>query len=99
MVTNAGCVMRKSAARETEILSLTFTLLSEEHNAASVCLYVHLHACMCVSMRKYISVHMLAHLCVLRIKCFQKAWCCYTAAGKLLLQSCPSGSPDWISKH
>lgn len=48
MVTNAGCVMRKSAARETEILSLTFSLLSDEHNAASVCVYISIYMCVCV---------------------------------------------------
>lgn len=46
MMTNAGCVMRKSAARETKILRRTFSLLSvQEQKAVCVCLYPFMCVC------------------------------------------------------
>ena len=59
LMTNAGCVMRKSAARETKILSWRFRLLSVQgQNAVWVCLCVCGH----VGKKKNVSVHICARL-------------------------------------
>lgn len=59
---NAGCVMRKSAARVTKILR-TFSLLSVQGQSAVLCLYPLTCVCVCV---KFIS------LCVYLAKMFRE---------------------------
>lgn len=102
MMTNAGCVMRKSAATETKIHSSTFSLLSvQEQNAA--CVYIHLNVCVCVWACEDTLVYTSVPVCVClsySSSVFRRhGVLCYIAAGDPPLQSCPSGSPDWISKH
>lgn len=97
IMTNAGCMMRKSAAKTTKILSGAYFLF---RGRTCLCVFVSVCVWACGASLVYTTVPR-RYVCLTYCSgVFRRhVILCFMAPGKPPLQSCPSGSPDWISKH